>query len=489
MASLRQRLQLESPELYSALQRSWEIAQKEWLPAVKPSEGSYNSLPHFTNIEHHLENLLGGASNSPATTLRLSTLEVYLLLAAVLFHDFGRVYGDLDHAVSSAATLPEHFAALGIPTREIATSLSRIALYHDPLTQEEKASPTLKKTKLKKAKAALREIHAEPYGEARELYVGTLLALADHMDGSVKRALPRYVEPDDMIGFKGAFRRLVSGTAYDPATYTLKTSLNDFEGPSQFEFEQLYPKFVWKYRSPAEGQPNNAQPIGRAEFMSDNNSRCDLFKLLADFADQPHIKPSVLFFTCLSANRRHPQTRVIERRISVTEQTNERHMVLSVWPADYVLAVVLNDLHVNQSFLNSVKDDLNEMGLPIYGWFAEYRSEVFNAEGNRSSEPVLSFKFLARAVEEMWELGCRLLVGGVVSYEILADSLRIENVALVRLAVQRIAHLIHEKCPSIVAGTTGWRWNKIDENNWNKDSVLGPIKAILSDLEANVASP
>src|SRR5688500_6267629 len=133
MPSLRTCLQVDSPELYAALLRSWEIAQKEWLPSVIPSEGSYNSLPHFANIEHHLDSLLGAAADSPATTLRLSRLETYLLLAAVLFHDFGRVCGDTDHAAASARMLPQQFTALGIPTLELAMSLARIALYHDPL--------------------------------------------------------------------------------------------------------------------------------------------------------------------------------------------------------------------------------------------------------------------------------------------------------------------------------------------------------------------
>jgi hypothetical protein len=40
----------------------------------------------------------------------------------------------------------------------------------------------------------------------------------------------------------------------------------------------------------------------------------------------------------------------------------------------------------------------------------------------------------------------------------LADSLRIENVALVRLAVRRIANEFNTKGDWITAGTTGWRF-------------------------------
>ena len=159
MPTLRNRLESDSPELFAALLRSWEIAQKEWLPAVSPSEGSYNSLPHFKNIEHHLDSLLSSAGECP-TTIRLSTLDVYLLLSAVLFHDFGRVYGDADHAAASARSLPEHFAALGIPTRELALSLSRIALYHDPVTAKDKEDNRTME-KLKRAKESLRDVRIE----------------------------------------------------------------------------------------------------------------------------------------------------------------------------------------------------------------------------------------------------------------------------------------------------------------------------------------
>ena len=248
MTTLRQRLQRDCPELYAALIRSWEIAHKEWLPAVIPSEGSYNSLPHFTNIEHHLDSLLDAAGDGAATALQLSKLELYLLLASVLFHDFGRVYGDTDHAAASARVLPERFMALGIPSVELAWSLSRIARYHDPLTQQDKSDPHRKRLTFERTKKALRDVRIEPYGTARELYVGTLLALGDHMDGSVSRAMPRYIWGDEEIGFKGAFRRLVSGTGYDPATYTLKTTLAGFEEPDEnrdpFEFEKVYQKFV-----------------------------------------------------------------------------------------------------------------------------------------------------------------------------------------------------------------------------------------------------
>ena len=168
--------------------------------------GSYNSLPHFRNIEYHLDALLNRAANSSATTLRLSPLELYLLLSSVLFHDFGRVYGDQDHADKSAKKLPELHHQLGIPTLELASSLSRIARYHDPFTAEDKSKDHTHREKVhERIKLALREVRLEPYGIANELHVGTLLALADHMDASVRRAVPAMSSPKKTWDLRGPF--------------------------------------------------------------------------------------------------------------------------------------------------------------------------------------------------------------------------------------------------------------------------------------------
>jgi hypothetical protein len=140
-------------------------------------------------------------------------------------------------------------------------------------------------------------------------------------------------------------------------------------------------------------------------------------------------------------------------------------------------------------FLKTIQDVLDEMGLPVRGWFIEFGSEVFDENGKPDTEPILSSSFLRRVADEMWHLGCRLLVGEIITYEVLADSLRIENTPLVRLAVQRIVRAIHKNKHNpniIIAGGSGWRWNKteMDEKSWDRVSVKAIISEALNAVES-----
>src|SRR5271157_4248421 len=89
---LRGRLRESAPALYAYFERSWTIAQEEWLQAVSLNYGSNNSYSHLRNIENHLDQVVLGFEAMPNTTFteRLSSFELYMLLSAVLFHDFGR---------------------------------------------------------------------------------------------------------------------------------------------------------------------------------------------------------------------------------------------------------------------------------------------------------------------------------------------------------------------------------------------------------------
>lgn len=489
MPRLRQLLQSGAPELFAALTRSWEIAQKDWLPAISPSEGSYNSQPHFANVERHLEELLASSSESAAVTLRLSNLEVYLLLASVLFHDYGRVHGNVDHAKGSAQALMEQFAAFGIPSAGLAASLARIALYHDPLSAADKRIPAAaRQTKIIRIRQTLRTVRIEPYGPARELYVAVLLALADHMDGSILRAVPPHIISNDVVGIKGAFRRLVSGTSYDSATCTLKTCLNGFdrasdENPGAFDYRHLYRHFLrWQSSSKNSANQPPAKTAIPPAASGASKRNCPLFRDLVsnccDFSPgSDYFTPSKMFYLCLAGQGGHQARYMIERKILRDKVTNEKRPTPTIWPADYLLAIVLNDIRTNRGFLKNIKEDLYEMGLPIDDWLVEFNSEVYDADGNRVSEPMLPVGLLQRVAAAMWELRLRLFGSGILSYEVLADSLRMENVALVRLAVQRIVGRVPADefgRKLVAAGASGWCWN-VPADGLDQDAGLDQI--------------
>lgn len=463
MPSLKSILQHESSELYECLIRSWGIAQQEWLPTIRSSEGSFNSSPHFNGVERHLNGLLGAAHDSTVMRLKLTPLEIYLLLSAVLFHDFGRVRGDKDHAEVTADLLPVHFTALGLPSSEIASSLSRIALYHDPISSRYKNSAN-SKVRLMEVKRALRDIRIEPYGTARELYVATLLAVADHMDGSARRSVPRYVEGDENIGFKGAFRRMVSGTDYDPATLSIKTCLSGFMCPidedhSQFDYPKRYAAFRKK------GESGETAKI-TDDARSAPEKICQLFSAMAESCSLPfHMhRPSMVFWKALKSIDPRGPGYTIERAITKDESTGDKFIAEGEWPADYLLAIILNDLHENRIFLQRVRSELLEMGLPVLEWFVEFDGEVYDAAGQRTNEKVLPHDFLCEVLDEMHYLSMRIIMPGQHSYDVLADSLRTESVRTVRLAAQRISRRSRINRPNaltelaVFAGLSGWKW-------------------------------
>jgi hypothetical protein len=320
---------------------------------------------------------------------------------------------------------------------------------------------------MESAKAALRDVRFEPFGTARELYVGTLLALADHMDGSVMRAVPRYVTSDEEIGFKGAFRRLVSGTGYDPATYAIKTTLSGFDGVTEpmekyFNFKECYTHFERGYRddkpSWKEIEATDSEPDTR---------RCDLYAhLVHTCCGIGDAKPPRMFFQCVTKHcGKNEKSSIIRRKKKATakDENGDDKTVdhKSVWPADNTLAMVLNDLGENRRFLGQVQDELYEMGLPVDGWFDEFGSEVYDDRGDRVNEPALNEGLLERVAREMWELRCRVLGGSLMTYGTLADSLRMEEVALVATAVRRIARRVNSANdpPRIVAGASGWAFS------------------------------
>ena len=178
--------------------------------------GSYNSFPHFRNIESHLNALIAAHEDAGGGGI-LNSLETYLLLSAVLFHDIGRTRPDAveEHPWVSKRLIETRYSELGIPSKEIALSLARICVYHDP-----------GKGRARETRNQLNQTASiEPYGTADELKVGTLLSLADHMDATFRRTVPRCIERSEDIGAIGAFRRVVTGVSYDPLGSLIKTTI------------------------------------------------------------------------------------------------------------------------------------------------------------------------------------------------------------------------------------------------------------------------
>ena len=212
---MRKRLANEAPELHASLERSWQIALDQWLPAIATQQDSFNSYPHLRNLEAHLDQVVTEFEAIPPSVngLRLRPVELYLILAAVLFHDFGRVQKDLPHPLASYEAIERDFASLGIPTAQLARVLANICLAHDP-------PPGW-------SNSQLYNLIVEPYGEIRQRPLAALLTLVDHMDGAHNRALPHYVKETARLDPIGRFRRMILGVHAEREAQIVRVVLSD----------------------------------------------------------------------------------------------------------------------------------------------------------------------------------------------------------------------------------------------------------------------
>lgn len=223
MSTLRGILKELSPELSETLERNWAIAWDEWLPALGVKQDSFNSYPHLRNVESYLNDILIFPNTKPPKLrVDLSPVEIYLLLASVLFHDIGRTKNE---KVKSHATISREYlhdernsGRFGILSRELARSLGRICEFHDQKDPEYVQN---------RSKHNLGDLVIDPYGQIREIRIAALLYLADHLDSAFTRVLPTYLTEDTEMEVIGAFRHVIRGVKLDHTSRMVKTVLAD----------------------------------------------------------------------------------------------------------------------------------------------------------------------------------------------------------------------------------------------------------------------
>lgn len=208
---LREQLKEASPELYASLMRSWEIAEREWLPAMPNRGGSFNSAPHIKNVEYYADVIMAqvDGKDAPFGQLSLSPAEKYVLLAAILFHDIGRIKDNDAHGTKSKETVAESYAKLGIEDEHLAEAIGRICEYHDPEDPKSFDLP---------------EVHVSPYGTIRVEQLAILLALFDELDGAHSRVYPNYVSED--LSILSGFRRSTSDIRAEVSDMTIITCVD-----------------------------------------------------------------------------------------------------------------------------------------------------------------------------------------------------------------------------------------------------------------------
>ncbi len=217
MSGLRERLKSDCPDLWHVLEHSWQLATTRWLPSVDAasSSESFNSYPHLKNLETHLDRIATAYEQSSAKSLHtiaaldLSAVEIYVICAAILFHDMGRMRGGEHHGKHTKEILLDEgrYAELGIPSLELAGPIADICEFH---------------TERDATHLSARAVH--PYGIVRCRELAALLLLIDEMDDTFNRTLLEClrIAPD----FKARFRRLIREVYVDPRRQTMFTVLD-----------------------------------------------------------------------------------------------------------------------------------------------------------------------------------------------------------------------------------------------------------------------
>jgi hypothetical protein len=435
--TLRDRLAQTAPSLAQELKAQWEIAQTGWLPAVPTNMDSFNSAPHLRDIEAHLNATLADLHRyrPSASVLEMRPVEIYLLLAAILFHDLGRAEPKVEHGRKTQEWLVGRYESYGIRNREVAKSLARICASHTAKPSQRAAL---------EHELRLGDVVIDPYGQVRERMIAALLTLGDHMDCAQTRVVPDYVrvrkEPI------GAFRNVVRGVIADPASRLVRTTLTaEDDVSSQRLSYRVNPHAITDNSVPKLVDPKLADTYGMTKLPAMLARLLKIQKKTGDSwalnsaqrgaLSRVYSTPFAPVFGSLDPSvAKNPLDQLVSLNILYSQPAGNRP-----WPRSTLIAVVMADLRENRAALHSIRDHLAAVGLPLATWLIDHEERLYDQNGRETYEPVLHKSYLAEVVEAMWGLSTAVFGVSEFTYEELGAALGERDIGLVRLAARRIA--------------------------------------------------
>ncbi len=483
---LRTQLERESPELHASLMRSWEIARKEWLPAMPSKNGSFNSLPHLENVERYADALLAqvDGDHAPFCALQLTPCEKYILLAAVLFHDLGRVNdnGGGTHGDISQTMLANEYAHYGIENKHLSNIIGKVCQYHD--CKDKQNVPLLD-----------RDI--APYGVIRVEHLAVLLAFCDNLDGAYKRVRPHYLSKNPTNLIEG-FRKSTTNIRANVSTMTVVTCVDrDPINLANIVWKDII--FKWNANAcvcnPLSGKAKDEKIQARniineihkypqrfrealskgVQFVfrkKDDPSKIDntyyqskgffSFPELKQEQAQESVKSLLPSFNPNDADCAIKCDWLCYRKNVNSENLLPYLILLGVaytdseqWKTrksddDFNLnkfLAIAADVHTNSRNLEDLKNNLSEYGLPFLAWVLEYQDHLFTWDGRETFEASLNRSFLLEMVERMWRLSAGTFGRTPFSYDTLAAKLRVDDTERVKCAVRRISILSRHPHP------------------------------------------
>jgi len=416
----RQILKDMDAKLYGVLGRNWEIAQEQWLPALGVSKGSFNSYPHLRNLENYLDAVL--IEESDRLRVDLGALELYLALAAILFHDIGRILEEgtkgnsvtedteraksiegsktkHEHAYYSKETLQEKYGFLGVPSREIAHVLGEICYYHGPDYDD-----------LEDIDSKLRDTVIDPYGYVRPSIIGALLVLVDNLDASTTRVLPQYVQgpygPEEI----GRFRSMIPGIRIDIPARMICTVIDDEvlkdpKDPSP-QSQILYRASEWTLRHRNEKMKGFAEVVEREyKGMSPEKNGIKKPGLSGDRIGQLFRESNLSnqkidglmneHAALLDAARMQPFAEA-DRLVAGGVLRAFREESRLSWPKHTTLAIAMSSVADSNRALKRIQKRLASARLFFSRWLVEYKEHLYSRVGEETWEPVFSRDYLVR---------------------------------------------------------------------------------------------
>ncbi len=504
MNYLRSKLKEIDLKLFEILERSWEIAFEEWLPAFGAKNDSYNSYPHLRNIERYLDRIFE-ENESNEVLSSFTGIEFYILLSSILFHDIGKIESSINHASKSEEIIKNRRAELGIINDEIALIIGKICKFHDPPKND-------------KADINFHTITIDPYGEVREGILGTLLRLADNLDSAYTRVLPTYIKGANEFKIIGAFRKLISGVSIVSKAQYVKTVIGkedskekkaeneqkdkNQENLSEIEFsintaseywsnEDKYHKYI-SILSKLEAFINliKEKDTSKSFFEEVLEIKLEISDLSVNnqFGFQGIFKTSEKIWKDYNSSNKNDDLSVelvkLKNKLSekfsqnkikmgdyslfenykVNGSSSDKVLLDAVyndlintnktdpnkeWPNEILLTIILKDIKRNQRTLFALNNELTSMEFPLKAWLVEYEDNLYNISGGLTYEPLFTIEYLKEIVDGMWQLSSRIFGSSIFTYLDLAAQVRDPNVYKIKLAVKRISIVTNTIAPVI----------------------------------------
>lgn len=303
-------LSMLNPVLFASYKKTEEVAINHWYPGMTQSNGSVNSYPHVQGIIYQLSIVL----YHPQCVIKLTDVELYLLLTSILLHDIGKVKQKDEHGQASRDLIKEHWAELKIESDQIQYIIQNICYLHD--RKEEKFQSVYRLLPA--------DEYIDRYGRVRPRLLGALLYLGDHMDNSYTRTISEE--------FTNHFRKNVLGVHFQPEQQMITTVI-----PPEAFFRNV--------------KTGDKAPLDAA-FV--NN-------ILGSFA---------MFLNAeVNGNEAKPETK--DKGREEAEQDVKAYLDLEA------LLYLMRDTYDNDQCLKYIKDELYMLGMPIKKWMIECKGQLF----------------------------------------------------------------------------------------------------------------